>query len=128
MPKSSRSTRQQFAVLGLLLALPFSAQANAPSAASSNKKPELVAQRLYEAWRVRVRPNARKVAGPEVLDKLFSVHWRAMKFRGCHVRQEGGFECIYFDARGDLSLAMIVEGGVSVGGYNVAELSFSSEG
>ena len=120
--------RQQF-VLGLLLAfLPLVALGNAPSAASSNKKPEAVAQRLYEGWRASDRPKARKVAGPETVDKLFSVKWRKMAFKGCRLRQEeGGFECLFHDARADLSLAMIVEGGVSLGGYNVSELSFSSE-
>jgi hypothetical protein len=42
-------------------------------------------------------------------------------------RDEGGFECVYKDVKNDWSVAMIVEGGISVGGYNVASVSFSSE-
>jgi len=86
-----------------------------------------VAQKLYQAWRVRNAPAARKVADPEAVDKLFGVKWRTMKFKGCQQREKGGFECIYLDVKDDFSLAMIVEGGASLGGYNVASLSFSTE-
>ena len=50
-----------------------------------------------------------------------------MKFEGCSRRDEGGFECIYRDKKLDLSIAMIVDGGVSAGGYNVTSVNFSSE-
>lgn len=50
-----------------------------------------------------------------------------MKLESFKRRDEGGLECVYRDAKNDLSVAMIVEGGVSVGGYNVSSLSFSTE-
>lgn len=96
--------------------------------AIQNKNPKLVAQKLYQAWHLKNKKSALKIADKNAVDKLFSVKWRAMKFEGCKRRDgEVGSECIYTDAKNDLSLAMIVEGGASVGGYNVASLSFSSE-
>ncbi|MDQ6785983.1 MAG: hypothetical protein M3033_04085 [Acidobacteriota bacterium] len=96
--------------------------------AAQNKNPTLVAQKLYQAWHLKNRKSALKIADKDAVDKLFGVRWRVMKFEGCKRREgEIGFECIYRDAKNDFSLAMIVEGGVSVGGYNVASLSFSTE-
>ena len=92
-----------------------------------NKNPRLVAQKLYQTWHLKNRRSALKVADKEAVDKLFGVRWRAMKFEGCSHRDEGGFECIYRDTRIDLTMAMIVDGGISAGGYNVASVSFSSE-
>lgn len=92
-----------------------------------SKNPKLTAQKLYQAWHFKARRSALKIAEKKAVDKLFSVRWRVMKFEGCNRRDEGGFECIYRDAKNDLSLAMIIDGGVSVGGYNVTSLSFSSE-
>ena len=112
---------------GLLAASTLSAAAGLKVQASSNKNPTRVAQQLYQAWRLKSRAAAFKIADKDVVDKLFGVRWRAMKFEGCHHRDEGGFECVYRDAKNDFSMAMIVDGGVSVGGYNVASLSFSSE-
>lgn len=110
----------------LLLSLPVAA-ATAATPAASSKSPKAVAQRLYQAWRLRTRVSAQRVAAPEAVDKLFGVKWRSMAFKGCRQREEGGFECVYHDAKNDFSLAMIVEGGASMGGYNVASLSFSTE-
>lgn len=101
-----------------------------PSASANtvqNKNPRLVAQKLYQAWHLKNRRSALKVADKEAVDKLFGIRWRAMKFEGCSHRDEGGFECIYRDTRIDLTMAMIVDGGISAGGYNVASVSFSSE-
>ena len=111
----------------LLLAWPLLGLGGAVAASAPNSKPAAVAQKLYQAWRVRNAPAARKVADPEAVDKLFGVKWRTMKFKGCQQREKGGFECIYLDVKDDFSLAMIVEGGASLGGYNVASLSFSTE-
>ncbi len=61
------------------------------------------------------------------MDNLFSVKWRPIKFKSCDRRDEGGFECIYQDTRIDLSLSMIVEDGVSAGGYNVASVAFRAK-
>lgn len=88
--------------------------------------PQVAASRLYEAWRAGRRPAALRVATPEAVDKLFGVRRRAMRFEGCRNREEGGFQCIYRDARLDLSLAMEVDGGASAG-YSVISVSFSSE-
>ena len=91
------------------------------------KDPALVAKKLYAAWHLRSRRSALRVADKSAVTKLFSTRWRVMHFEGCKNRDEGGFECIYRDKKLDLSLAMIVDGGVSAGGYNVTSLSFSSE-
>ena len=97
------------------------------SAELSKLPPATLAQKLYQAWHVNARKDALKVADKDAVDKLFGVRWRAMAFKGCQPRDEGGFECIYKDAKLDFSLAMIVDGGASLGGYNVASVSFSSE-
>jgi hypothetical protein len=94
---------------------------------SQTKDPKLAAQKLYNAWHLKSRRSALKVADKSAVTKLFSTKWRVMKFEGCTRRDEGGFECIYRDKKLDLSIAMIVDGGVSVGGYNVSSVSFSSE-
>jgi hypothetical protein len=114
-------------VLAMMMAWPLSGLGKATSVNAPNGKPVLVAQKLYQAWRANGRAAARKVADPDAVDKLFGVKWRVMKFEGCQQRDEGGFECIYRDLKNDFSLAMIVEGGASLGGYNVASLSFSTE-
>lgn len=87
--------------------------------------PTVAARRLYNAWKVRNRRLALKVASPEAVSKLFSVRWRPMRLRGCE-NDNGSFECIYRDAKLDLDLAMVVEGGASAG-YHVETVSFSSE-
>jgi hypothetical protein len=97
------------------------------SAALSKQPPATIAKQFYQAWHANSRKAALKVADQEAVDKLFGVRWRALAFGGCHQRDEGGYECIYKDAKADFSLAMIVDGGASVGGYNVASVSFSSE-
>jgi len=89
--------------------------------------PRLAAQKLYQAWHLKNRRAALKAADKEAVNKLFGARWRAMKFEGCSHRDEGGFECIYRDTKIDLSIAMIVDGGISAGGYNVVSVSFSSE-
>ena len=104
------------------------AQLFASSVRAQNKEPKAVAQKLYAAWHLKNKKAALKIADKNAVSKLFSIRWRTMKFEGCARREEEtGFECIYRDAKNDFSLAMIVDGGVSVGGYNVASLSFSSE-
>lgn len=130
------------ALLGLaLLALPAAAtslradalrQRRAPHARARDhlagriSDPKVAASRLYEAWRAARRPAALRVATPEAVDKLFGVRRRAMKFEGCRNKEEGGFQCVYRDARLDLSVAMEVDGGASAG-YSVVSVSFSSE-
>lgn len=95
--------------------------------AQTHKTPQAAAQSLYQAWRVKNRKTALKVADKSAVDKLFSTRWRALKFKGCTNRDEGGFECIYNDAKLDLSIAFILDGGASAGGYSVVSVSFSSE-
>jgi len=92
-----------------------------------HKTPKAAAQSLYQAWRLKNRKAALKIAGREAVEKLFSVRWRAMSLKPCTRREEGGFECIFTDAKNDLDVALIVEGGAPVGGYKVASLSFSTE-
>jgi hypothetical protein len=89
-------------------------------------QPGVAASRLYDAWRRKNRIAALKVAERETVDKLFSVRWRVMRSKGCQRRDEGGFQCIYYDAKNDLSLAINVEGGASAG-YSVESVSFSTE-
>jgi len=87
--------------------------------------PKVAAARLYNAWRGRNRVAALKVAERETVDKLFGVRWRAMRSEGCERRDEGGFRCIYRDAKSDLSLSINVAGGASAG-YAVESVSFST--
>jgi len=99
-----------------------------PAAFSSTpRSPDAAAKALYNAWKLKSRKAAMKVADRSAVTKLLSTRWRTMKFEGCKNRDEGGFECIYRDKKLDLSIAMIVDGGVSAGGYNVTSVSFSSE-
>ncbi len=129
------------ALLGLaLLTSPaaIQARAHAPSQRRASRQrarvplagrvsdPQVAASRLYEAWRAGRRAAALRVATAEAVDKLFGVRRRAMKFEGCRSREEGGFQCVYRDARLDLSLAMEVDGGASAG-YSVTSVSLSSE-
>ncbi|HEV8080617.1 MAG TPA: hypothetical protein VGP43_07890 [Chitinophagaceae bacterium] len=94
---------------------------------TQNKNPKAVAQQLYLYWHLKNKKAALKIADKDAVGKLFSVKWRSMKLESFKRRSEGGFECVYRDAKNDLSIAMIVEGGASVGGYNVSSLSFSTE-
>jgi hypothetical protein len=111
----------------VLSAWPLPGPGRVISAGLSRSSPEVLAKSLYQAWRQGKRKTALAIAEKSAVTKLFGVKWRAMKFGGCHGREEGGFECLYTDTANDLSLAIIVEGGASLGGYNVSELSFSSE-
>ena len=110
-----------------LLLAPLAVQSKTSPSTVLRSNPTTVAKALYQDWQHGAAKAARKIADADAVDKLFGVRWRAMKFDGCQSREEGGFECIYRDAKDDFSMAMIVDGGVSVGGYNVASLSFSSE-
>ena len=110
-----------------LSAWPLTGPGRVISAGLSRSSPEVLAKSLYQDWRQGKRKAALAIAEKSAVAKLFGVKWRAMTFGGCHVREEGGFECLYTDKANDLSLAMIVEGGASLGGYNISELSFSSE-
>jgi hypothetical protein len=118
-----------FASLGLVLGLAVAGAPTATAAAMTPpQEPAAAAKALFQAWKQRSRKAAAKVAAPEAVEKLFGTRWQAMAFRGCTVREEeGGFECLFVEPRLDLSLAMIVDGGASVGGYNVSSVSFSSE-
>ena len=116
-----------FLIVCLISITNLTGQAAAKESARQIKNPKLVAQKLYRAWHLKARRVALKVAAKEAVEKLFGVRWRAMKFEGCKQLEEGGFECVYRDARNDLSMAMIVDGGASAGGYNVASVSFSTE-
>ena len=86
----------------------------APAAAQPGKTLPIIvaAQRLYQAWRRNDRPAALKVASPSAVDKLLSVKWRAMKFRGCRRARDEGFQCVYEDAALDLRIAFTIAGGV----------------
>ena len=120
-------TIARWLVCGVLAVSALPVAANSRARGSSNKNPVNVAQQLYQAWHLKSRKSALKIADKEAVEKLFGVRWRLMKFDGCNQRDEGGFECIYRDAKNDFSMAMILDGGVSVGGYNVASLRFSTE-
>src|SRR5829696_5605502 len=74
-----------------------------------NKSPKAVAQKFYQAWHLKDRKSALKIADRAAVNKLFSTRWRVMRFEGCSVRDGGGFECIYRGTKLDLSLAMIVD-------------------
>ena len=99
-----------------------------PAAAQPGKitDPKVAATRLYDAWRRKNRAAALKVAERETVDKLFGVRWRAMRPKGCERRDEGGFQCVYYDSKNDISLAINVAGGAS-SGYGVESVSFSTE-
>ena len=101
--------------------------ANAAAVIQKGKitNPRVAAQRLYNAWKMKSRKAGLKVASSEAVSKLFSTKWRPMQFRGCQ-NTGGSFECIYRDAKLDLDVAMVVEGGASAG-YHVESVSFSSE-
>jgi hypothetical protein len=116
-----------FLIVCLISITNLTGQAAPKEAARQIKNPKLVAQKLYQAWHLKARRAALKVAAKEAVEKLFGVRWRRMRFEGCKQREEGGFECVYRDERNDLSMAMIVDGGASAGGYNVASVSFSTE-
>lgn len=87
--------------------------------------PAGTAQMLLSAWRTKSRTVAARVASSETIDKLFSVRWRAMKFRGCTNREEGDIECRYYDRKNDLGLAVLLEHIHTL--YRVTSISFSSE-
>ena len=103
---------------------PAAASVSAP-AAGIFKTADAAARRLYLAWRAKDKTGAASAADAEAVEKLFGVRWRAMKFKGCRKREEGDFECVYEDARNDLSLAMLAERAGR--GYRIKSLSFSSE-
>jgi hypothetical protein len=116
-------------VLGVVLIFLTVINLNTRAAATIQKgkitNPRVAAQRLYNAWKTKSKKAGLKVATAEAVSKLFSVKWRPMKFKGCQ-NTGGSFECIYTDAKIDLDVAMIVEGGASAG-YHVESVSFSSE-
>ena len=116
-----------YCALLLALACGDASAAAVAAAKPDTKSPTGVAKALYSAWKAKARKPALTVATPEAVTKLFGVRWRTMRFEGCNAREEGGFECIYRERATDLSLAMNVDGGASLGGYNVVSLSFSSE-
>ncbi|HEX8734390.1 MAG TPA: hypothetical protein VF721_03655 [Pyrinomonadaceae bacterium] len=89
------------------------------------KTPEEAAQGLYRAWSRKNRKTAQNFARAEAINKLFETRRQTMKFKGCAKREEGDYECIYEDAKNDLSLAMIVK--FFRAGARVASVSFSSE-
>lgn len=120
----ARARRSGWLVPALAVAL----AAAGPAAAAMPRSPQAAAQGLYKAWQAKSRKSARPYADAAAIDKLFGVRRQPMIFKGCSVREEeGGFECLFLDRASGLSLAMVVEGGASVGGYNVSALSFSSE-
>lgn len=121
-------------VLALTLALipgELSAQTNSGMLSASAppraifKTADAAAQKLYGAWRAKDKAGAGAAADREAVEKLFSVRRRAMKFEGCQKREEGDFECIYRDARNDISLAMLAA--KTLRGYRIKSLSFSTE-
>lgn len=124
-----RALTSSLFVLLLLGSVATSAYSSAAARDVSTRavEPKQAAQALYKAWRTKSRKAALAIATKDAVDKLFSVKWRAMHFKGCERRDEGGWQCIYIDRSLDLSLAMDVDGGASLGGYNVTAVSFSSE-
>ena len=71
------------------------------------------------------RITAKKYANAEAVDKLFGVKRHTMSLTGCTKNDDGDFECIYKNAKFDLSFAFIVK---SVGSsYRVVSITFSSE-
>jgi len=79
--------------------------------------PAQPAQLLYMAWKANDRQDALRAAMPSAVDDLFSQPWQPpdWQFVGCSSFGNGyrcGFE------RGDVVIAMQVEGGASAG-YHV---------
>jgi hypothetical protein len=106
------------------------ASANALSAPLAAKfvSPEAAARRLYDAWRRRNRRAALKVATRRAVNILFGnswTSWRPMKFKGCERSESGDIICRFISQRSGV-LEMGVEGGASVGGYNVESVSLFS--
>ena len=98
------------------------------SSARNFVSPELAAQRLYGAWRQGNRRAALKVATRGAVNTLFSNRWRdwgPMKFKGCERNDGGTIICRYVGRKSGV-LEMGVEGGASVGGYNVDSVSLFS--
>lgn len=89
------------------------------------KTAEASAQALYNAWRTKSKTKAKRAATESAVEKLFGVRRRMMKFKGCTKREEGDFECIYEDAKNDLTLAMLLDS--LRRGFVVKSVSFSSE-
>ena len=126
MNGSTKSVAKHYLTCTIASVIALSAMGSA-LAALSKLPPTAIARQFYDAWHAHSRKAALKVADKDAVDKLFGAHWHAMAFDGCHQRDEGGFECVYKNAKDDFSLAMIVDGGASLGGYNVVSVSFSSE-
>jgi len=90
--------------------------------------PELAARRLYGAWQKGSRRAALKVATKGAVNTLFANRWKdwgPMKFKGCE-RNDGGTIICRYIGRGSGVLEMGVEGGASLGGYNVDAVSLFS--
>jgi hypothetical protein len=90
--------------------------------------PEAAAQRLYDAWRRRNRRAALKVATRRAVNALFGNSWKSwgpMKFKSCEGSESGAIICRFISKRSGV-LEMSVEGGASVGGYNVESVSLFS--
>lgn len=114
-----------FAILILIFCLSFISLAQASPIV---KTPEAASGGLFQAWKTKNKKAAQKFAQTKAVNKLFSTRWRTMKFQGCTKREAedgGGYECIYEDAKIDLSIALIVKS--FRGSYKITELSFSSE-
>ena len=87
---------------------------------------EVAARRLYQAWQKGNRSAALRVATSEAVNKLFQGKWRPMKPGKNFCQNRGnGMTCIYHDGKGGV-LEMAIDGGVSVGGYNVTSVSLFS--
>jgi hypothetical protein len=112
-------------LLGCLAANAIAARTSLSSSQQIFKTPDETAQTLYNAWRTKNRFKAQAAATNEAIEKLFGVKRRVMKFKGCHKREEGDFECLYEDQKNDFQMAMLVE--VSRRGYRIKSVSFSSE-
>lgn len=88
--------------------------------------PEVAARRLYQAWQKGNRIAALRVATSAAVNKLFQEKWRPMKpGKNFCQNRANGTTCIYHDGKGGV-LEMAVDGGVSVGGYNVTSVSLFS--
>jgi hypothetical protein len=92
---------------------------------ANNRTRRLRWRRRRSTGRANNRPTDQQAASNEVVEKLFGVKPRAMKFNGCLKREEGDFECLYEDKKNGFTMAILVT--VSRRGYRIGSLSFSSE-
>ena len=90
-------------------------------------KPEIAAERLYDAWIKRNRTAALKVAPQEIVEKLFSHRAVVMNFRGCtdaprkDSEELPSYKCLYVASKYATTLEITLSGGASVG-FSASEI------